>query len=291
MKKSKLKTAADQRPFTIVYNDFLETNLLDWNEKRIFIYLKKFSDSNSQCFPSIKTLCTLSQLSKKTVLKALKGLEDKQIIIKQLRENEQYGYQSNLYTLRDNKAMWESKSIEKLKSAADETDLEKSIRILKAAGYTITKEKEPAGEPTKAHTQTLKSNNFYQSDDTTDFMESQGLERYTLDQIKQIFDYDIIITDHSDHKMDINIVFTILYDTLNCTKSVIRVDGQDKPSMIVISRLMKLDQSDIWYAIDKYHKQKERIKNVNAYLLTILYHAKEQAYLDLMNLGHYNGDF
>lgn len=105
MKTKKIKLSTDQRPFTIVFDDFLETDLLDWNEKRIFIYLKKFSDSNNQCFPSIKTLCRLGQLSNKTVIKALKGLEEKQIIKKQPRKSKQQGYQSNLYTLCDNVEM------------------------------------------------------------------------------------------------------------------------------------------------------------------------------------------
>lgn len=61
--------------------------------------------------------------------------------------------------------------------------------------------------------------------------------------------------------------------------------------MVVIGKLMKLQPDDLVYSIDIYHKQTDRIKNVKDYLLTILYHAKEQAYLDLMNLGHHNGDF
>jgi len=41
----------------------------------------------------------------------------------------------------------------------------------------------------------------------------------------------------------------------------------------------------IVYTIDKFHQQTGEIKNTRAYLLTILYHAREQSYLDLMNLG------
>ncbi len=33
------------------------------------------------------------------------------------------------------------------------------------------------------------------------------------------------------------------------------------------------------------------IKNVKSYLLTILYNSREQNHLNIMNLGHHNGDF
>ena len=61
--------------------------------------------------------------------------------------------------------------------------------------------------------------------------------------------------------------------------------------MVVIGKLMKLESEDLVYSIEKYHEQTERIKNVKAYLLTILYNAREQRHLDVSNLGHHNGDF
>lgn len=53
--------------------------------------------------------------------------------------------------------------------------------------------------------------------------------------------------------------------------------------MVVISKLMKLDYSEIMYAIDKFAEQTERIKNPTAYMLTLLYNAKEQINLDITN--------
>lgn len=292
MKKNKIKISTDQRPFTIVFNDFLETDLLDWNEKRIFIYLKKFSDNNNQCFPSIKTLCKLSQLSNKTVIKALKGLEEKQIIIKLSRESKQYGHQSNLYTLYDNAEMWKSESIEKIKTVTNETELEKSIRILKNAGYTVTKEKEPGTtKPTKATVApSTQKNNFDVNNDSIKETKSQ-VERYTMEDIKALYEYDILIIQYPEKQMDIDIVFDILYDTLNSTKKTIKIGGEDKLGMVVIGKLMKLHPDDLIYSIDKYHEQTDRIKNVKGYLLTVLYNSREQQHLDIMNLGHHNGDF
>ena len=106
-----------------------------------------------------------------------------------------------------------------------------------------------------------------------------------------MFEYESLIIQYPSKQTDIEIVFDILYDTLNCTKPTIRVGGEDKPAMAVIGKFMKLQPDDLIYSIDKYHGQSERIKNVKGYLLTILYNSHEQNHLDLMNLGHYNGDF
>lgn len=112
-----------------------------------------------------------------------------------------------------------------------------------------------------------------------------------MEDIKELYEYESLIIQYPEKQTDIDIVFDILYDTLNTQKKTVRVNGEDKPRMVVIGKLMKLQPSDLVYSVDKYHEQTERIKNVKAYLLTILYHAREQAHLDLMNLGHHNGDF
>lgn len=237
-------------------------------------------------------MCRLSQLSNKTVIKALKGLEEKQIIIKQPRKSEQQGYQSNLYTLCDNAEIWKCENIEEMKTAANETEVEKSIRILKNAGYTIIKEEMPdSDEPIKATSEPSTQLNQSDTINTTAISKKSQEERYTIDDIKELYEYDSLIIQYPQKQTDIDIVFDILYNALNTQKKTIRVNGEDKPCMVVIGKLMKLQPDDLIYAIDKYHEQTERIKNTKAYLLTILYHAREQAHLDLMNLGHHNGDF
>ena len=116
-----------------------------------------------------------------------------------------------------------------------------------------------------------------------------GIEVMVL--IYQSISNDSLIIQYPDKQTDIDIVFDILYDTLNSTKPTIRIGGEGKPTMVVIGKLMKLQPDDLVYSIDKYHEQTERIKNVKAYLLTVLYGSREQQHLDIMNLGHHNGDF
>lgn len=295
MARSKGKSATDLNNFTIIHNEFIETDLLDGYEKLVFIAIKRhISNQDYTAFPSIKKICSHTRLSKPTVIKAIKGLEEKHIIKVEHRESDSRGHMSNLYTLYDYKNMWKASSKSELAAVVEEEEEQRLINLLESKGYVVTKEKELECEPTKAHTQALENSELNQFDmvnTTTNSMKSQYTERYTIEQIRQLYDYDYLISDTYISNNDVETVISVLYDALNTTKSSIRVDGEDKPTMVVISKLMKLDSESVKYAISKYHEQTERIKNVNAYLLTILYHAKEQSYLDLMNQGHTNGDF
>ena len=78
-------------------------------------------------------------------------------------------------------------------------------------------------------------------------------------------------------------MFNILYDVLNTSKQNIRVGGEEKPAMVVVSKLMKLTYSGIVYVIEKYKEQTNRINNPNSYILTMLYKAEEQMNLDIIN--------
>ena len=286
MARPKIKSATDQRPFIMVYHDFLDSDVIGSHEKMVFIALKKFADSKNQCFPSLKKLSDVTGLSKRKIQDTLKELEQKHIITIESRLRADGGTTSNLYTLYDFKELWNAGSSEEMAAVVDEYEDKKLISLLEAKGYTVIKEKEPdTTEPTKDQlNQALMNNsslNLYNY--ITDDAKSQELERYTIDQIRQIFDYDILVNDKPLWQRDIDSVFSILHTALNTTKETIRVSGEDKPTMIVIGKLMKLDYSEIMYCIEKYSEQTERIKNPTAYMLTLLYNAKEQMNLDITN--------
>ena len=104
-----------------------------------------------------------------------------------------------------------------------------------------------------------------------------------MEDVKIFFDYDILLQRKPLYKNDIDAVIEILYDTLNTSKTTIRVQGTEKPASVVIGKLMKLYYEDILYVIDKYNEQTERIKNPTNYILTLLYTAREQITLDIGN--------
>lgn len=287
MARRKIKSATDQRKFTIVYNDFLESDLLDKHEKLIYIAIKRFADNDTlKAFPSLKTLHKITGISIRWIKKSIEHMEQLGVISVEHREDDEKGQQSNLYTLYDYAEIWKVGSSEDdVVAVADEISEAKLVAELRARGYTVIKEKEPdKTEPTKVTVEpSTKLNQFDIVNTTTNSEKSQELERYTIDQIRQIFDYDILVNDKPLWQRDIDSVFSILHTTLNTIKETIRIGGEDKPAMIVIGKLMKLDYSEIMYCIEKYSEQTERIKNPTAYMLTLLYNAKEQMSLDITN--------
>lgn len=283
MARTKFKSATDQRKFTIVYNDFLESPKLNANGKILFITLKKFANSSSKAFPSLNTLKKLTGLSVSTIRRSIANMEELGVLRVEHRIDNVKGKQSNLYTLYDYAALWDvGSSSEELAAGYVAEEEVKMIRELEARGYKITK-KEPASEPTKAQTQALQKNQYDMYNNIIDSQESQAPERYTMPDIQLLYDYGIMTADHPEQIRDIDTVMGILYDVLNSMKQTIRVEGEDKPSMVVISRLVKLNHMDIMYAIGKFQEQTDRIKNPKGYMLTLLYNAKEQMHLDITN--------
>lgn len=286
MARKRIKSATDQRPFIMVYQDFLESDLLDnYYQKLVYIYLKKFADSNNQCFPSIKKLSKLTKIGATKIKQTLAELEEKGVISKENRSRSDGGKTSNLYTLYDFAEVWKVGSSEDVAAVAEEVSEAKMIAELRSKGYTVIKEKEPDSLSTdqSSNEPSTQLNQFDIVNTTPNSRVSQEKERYSLEEIKMLYDYEIMITDHKFQIRDIDSVMDILHTTLNTTKETIRIGGEDKPAMVVIAKLMKLDYSEIMYAIDKFQEQTDRIKNPTAYMLTLLYNAKEQMNLDITN--------
>lgn len=284
MAKKKITSATDQRPFIILYQDFLESDLFDNHyQKLVYIYLKKFADSKNQCFPSVKTLANLTKISIKKVQLTLIELEEKGVIRKENRTRLDGGKSSNLYTLYDFKELWDG-SNKDIATITEEISEMKLIAELRARGYKITKEKEIVSEPTKVQKQSLKKqNDFSTHDNTLNSEKSQDTEYYSLELVHILYDYDTMLHDYSHDKGNIDSVINILKDSLNTALPTIRIGQEDKPTMVVVSKLLKLNHSEIMYVIQKYKEQKERIKNPHNYILTMLYRAKEQMNLDITN--------
>lgn len=123
MAKEKIQLAADKRPFIIVYQDFLESELLDNHyQKLVYIYLKKFADSKNQCSPSIKKLSELTKISISKIKSTLAELENKGIITKENRTRPDGGNSSNLYTLYDYKELWNACGSEETAATINEAE-------------------------------------------------------------------------------------------------------------------------------------------------------------------------
>ncbi len=294
-KKIYVQLQQNERKYFKIYFDFLYNKLLTGEEKFIFIILKSFinfsNDNNGvqgEVYPSMQTICDITGYGNKKVIKILHGLKSKGII----KIVHRGLTQSNLYTLADYPAMWACDNIEDVKAIVDNQGRKpltpsEHIAELERMGYKVEiKEKgleSDSDQTAESSTTTTKNYAIHNEQNTTDKPKSQDLERYTLDQIKQLFSYDAMVHDNPNLQQDIDSVMDILHTAMNTTKPTIRVSGEDKPSMAVIGKLMKLHKESIMYAIGKYQEQTERIKNPLPYMLAILYNAPEQYRLDMQN--------
>ena len=287
MARKRIKSATDQRRFTLVYNDFLESDILNYYEKMVFIALKKFADNDSmRAFPSLKTIHGITGISLSQVRRSIEHMEQLGVISVEHRTDKEKGHQSNIYTLYDYAEIWKvDSSNDDVAAVVDEISEAKLVAELKARGYTVTKEKEPdtLQADQSDNESSTQLNQFDIVNTTINSKESQEVERYSLVEIRAYYEYDIMVNDNPFAKNDIDSVMDILHTNLNTTKKTIRIGGDDKPAMVVISKLMKLTYSEIMYAIDKFKEQTDRIKNPTAYMLTLLYNSKEQMNLDITN--------
>lgn len=278
----RIKGQKNNDPVIWIRPNMIKTPLLNHYEKMVYLVLKTYANNEtSRAFPSHNTIAKYAGISKTTVKEAIKGLVDKGIIQKEYRYREDSGQTSNIYTLMDSKEIWESATVEEIKRASAETEVERSIRILKKAGYSIKK------EPSVATDQSSTDSTFSENNDNTisnnNNSEENRMSRYDLDEIKTLYNYELIKNMPGIYPEDLDAVVNILFDVLNTSKKEIRVAGENKDSMVVISKLMKLTPDEIGYAIEQFNSQKKEIKNVRAYMLTLLYNAKEQYALYITN--------
>lgn len=261
-----------KRTFIKVYKDFLKNDQLDnCYQKLVYIYLGKFANSDQKCFPSIRTLAEISGIGMSKVKSTINELVQKGMISKENRKRQDGGKNSNLYTLLYNLEkklnIWNSK---KTDSNTDNQNIEK--------------EKELDSKPANVKNQAPNSINT--NDYTTSNPQNcQVVERYSLEFIRKHFYHETIVAETNASEEDVDAVMNVLYDMLNTTKPTIRVNREDKPSRIVIDRLMKMHYWAVEYAIEQFIKQDEqRIRNPKSYMQTILYNAATGDYhLNLRN--------
>ena len=90
----------------------------------------------------------------------------------------------------------------------------------------------------------------------------------------------------------INEMVEIMLDVVCSTKPTIRINGEDMPQQVVKSRFLKLNSSHIEYILDAMRDCPSDIRNIRAYMLTVLYNASltiDDYYSSLVNHDMYGG--
>ena len=100
----------------------------------------------------------------------------------------------------------------------------------------------------------------------------ESFERYR-DLILENIDYDVLASDpHVDREL-LDEIVDLVQETVCSTRSRIRVAGNDYPTEVVRSKLLKLNGEHIRFVMDCLKQITTRIRNIRQYLLTVLFNA------------------
>lgn len=277
----KIRAASDRSLFLMLDYDFIETPLLTLHEKAVYVVLRKFAGSKDSCFPAVSTIAKQAQVSRVKVHACLNSLEEKGIIRRENRFNDDTGGRtSNIYTILDKNRIWKAKTLEEMRTAANETELDFFRRRLEQAGYRVTKEKVPTsetGELTEVGTHTQDHHN-------NDNSENQA-KRYKLTDIYDLYEYTGIVQQYPELKDNIDAVMLLLLDALN-SDAGIRISGTQYSPIFVNKRFLALEPSDIVYAIRQFNSRTDAINSPESYMLTLLWKSKYQNELAITNDVH-----
>lgn len=111
------------RAYVEIYNGLLDSLLFDGYDKLILIYLMTQStyeiNSINTITISMRKLCESTQISKPTIYKHIKNLEEKGVLIKQNNSTADNGNTANTYKILNYISVWDCETLEELKKETD----------------------------------------------------------------------------------------------------------------------------------------------------------------------------
>lgn len=269
-----------------MYGNETAASLSNIYEKMMYIMLRKYINDKKQCFPSIATLASDCSMSIAKATDVLKDLEKKGIITKTSRYLPSGGQTSNLYTIHDRVPI-------KPKQVISNIIIEDSVPEFNSLTNADQRKRVPQADhadqsQSAKDTQSkddVTNSRFY---DNTKNEASQAENRvaqtkYNADEIKKKCDYATMVAENPSKQEYIDICMDIISTTINSKKKNIRIQKEEIPKEKVTDKLLKLTKDDILWAIGKYEQQPTTVHYPKAYLLTLLYDAKNQRILDLQN--------
>ena len=279
-----IKTFTDQRNYSMIYHDFLDNNFLNGSEKLVFILLKRFSDSEGKCFPSLNRLIALSSFSKNKILRILKSLEEKEVISIEHRKTDK-GNKSNIYTLYDYAEKWQKKEL----SHATTTDAQKSPHQYKIDNKTVEEESQDEklqcvdSKDIKIENEDIEEKRTEQAEPDGQRIESVDTLAAYEELIKKNIEYENLCNTHQHDKAFINELISNILDVVMSHSKTIKIQNEYKNAELVKSVLLKLNYYQIEYVIQKYHQITTKITNKRQYILTMLYNAHLEAESSVIN--------
>ena len=136
-----------------------------------------------------------------------------------------------------------------------------------------------------AQLNTNQSNNYLSSTDISNPIQSnpyrpQAADRIGTDEraeyreiILENIEYEIIVQDKHRERDRLDEIVELLVDTVCSARQTIRIAGDDFPTAVVKSRLLKLDSEHIRYVLDCMAENTTYVRNIKKYLLAALFNA------------------
>ena len=143
-KDIEIRLTAPERLYTKCYHDFLDSTLLNADQKIAFLCLKRFLDvrtDQGEAYPTIPTIMKMTGWSNRKVIRVINALVDLGIVKKVQRGLNR----PNLYVLADKESVWASVTVEEMRRSANETKEEEAIRYLKKLGYNVERTEKELG--------------------------------------------------------------------------------------------------------------------------------------------------
>lgn len=256
-------------------------------QKMMYVMLRQYIDDKKQCFPSVKTLAEECSMSVAKATEVLKELEEKKIITKTSRYLESGGQTSNIYTIHDHvkvkpkqtKPKPINDSVPEFEALTADKRKEAS-QVNQAAQSNFTQDTSEIDiSDLQLHDNT--KDEASQAENRTEKVAVQT--KHSTDELKKQYDYVAMISENPSKQEYIDICMDIISTTINSKKKNIRIQKEEIPKEKVTDKLLKLTKDDILWAIGKYEQQPTTVHYPKAYLLTLLYDAKNQRILDLQN--------
>ena len=284
-KKSKTtKATVSPRKFTKVYMDVLDSPL-SANEKLVYIALKSFvtyGEDEGSVFPSMATLCAKSSLSEPTVRSAIDALVANGLVKRKRRGLNK----TNLYFVMDfAPRSGDTKPDSYPTDDAFEDPTESFDRQVHDATPSESETFQSDPVPTE-----LPAEETVREMDRAVHEAAMPSEEYSMDYLKRIYEYGLIPEKAgTSDMMDVDVIMDLIHETVNSDKPSYRINSSNVPANAVKASLLKLDCETIGYVISSFSGITEkRVRNVRAYLLTMLYNARNQQHYDYMNKINYD---
>lgn len=258
--------------FSQIYHDIIDSRILNVSELGMFVTLMRYADKNSmQAFPSQSRLAKDLQISKVTVIKILKSLENKGVLKIQRRLNEKGALTSNLYVIIDDPLQWhreynELELVKNTKKRPDEfsgilanAEIDTSSQVVHFTNDYSTK---PLNEQALSDI----------DDEENEFSYAYICERF--------FAKDLAI-EHGENKAEM--IMRVIYDTLNSSQKQFTIDKVKYSKSFVVQRFLELQYFDLSYALDFLQNYTGTIRHPKAFVRTLLFNARPQKEISIQN--------